>query len=71
MNATFKKDIIKKIGKADDVTLLEINELLNFQTENSNSENIPLYVKPRLLKSKQQAKEGKYISHEYIMKRYK
>jgi hypothetical protein len=71
MNTILQEQIIKQIKKADDVILLEIQELLNVQNTDLNQKEVPLYVKQRLEKSKDQAQKGIYISHKDVMKRYK
>lgn len=71
MSVALKEEIIKKIHEADEVILLEIQEILNASLIHNNYTEVPSYIQKRLEISKEQANRKEYTNYSDVMRKYR
>lgn len=69
--ASLKKEVKKNIDKADERVLKMVNAMLLADQEDDWYDELPEEVKASIEKGLDDIKNGRVVSHENVMKKYK
>ncbi len=69
-NLALRKKVKAYIDKADSKTLKIVHAMLEAEQDYDDWDNIPVELQQSIEKSLKEAKEGKLIPHEEVVKKY-